>query len=280
MHKTLRQMILGLGTFGTGTALLYLDVNPYLLILTDTVVGIGMLFAAGSLTVDDLHLRRGGVAGDGSPSGTAGTGPEAVKESGGFRLSLGKLGGSLRPSLGRVGTSKEEKEAHANEIDRMLDTALAGESKRLISIAEGRGTATGPAAPAAADVQAAEDPLQAISAAGIAAPFADEATAEEGDEEVSRGPDAVKPRAPPSEEVSPAALEEPEEMRIDAPADVLSLSDGGAGADDLLSALRLEALKEKKRDDTSLLRDLKGVKVSGKQLLEELDSLVRDIRGR
>ena len=133
MHKTLRQMILGLGTFGTGTALLYLDVNPYLLILTDTVVGIGMLFAAGSLTVDDLHLRRGGVAGDGSPSGTAGTGPEAVKESGGFRLSLGKLGGSLKPSLDKVGASKEEKEAHAKEVDLMLDTALAGQSKRLIS---------------------------------------------------------------------------------------------------------------------------------------------------
>ena len=41
MHKIIRQMILGFGTFGTGTALLYLDVNPYLLILTDTVVGSG-----------------------------------------------------------------------------------------------------------------------------------------------------------------------------------------------------------------------------------------------
>ena len=52
------------------------------------------------------------------------------------------------------------------------------------------------------------------------------------------------------------------------------------GADDLLSALRLEAMKEKKRDDTSLLRNLKGMKVTGKQLLEELDSLVREMRGR
>jgi hypothetical protein len=39
-------------------------------------------------------------------------------------------------------------------------------------------------------------------------------------------------------------------------------------------------MKEKKRDDTSLLRDLKGMKVTGKQLLEELDGLVRDLRGR
>jgi hypothetical protein len=39
-------------------------------------------------------------------------------------------------------------------------------------------------------------------------------------------------------------------------------------------------MKEKKKDDTSLVRDLQGVKVTGTQLVEELNSLVRDIRGR
>jgi len=39
-------------------------------------------------------------------------------------------------------------------------------------------------------------------------------------------------------------------------------------------------MREKARDDTSLYRDLKGVRVTGRQLLEELDSLVKEIRER
>ncbi|MDD1663205.1 MAG: hypothetical protein LUQ60_05615, partial [Methanomicrobiales archaeon] len=75
-------------------------------------------------------------------------------------------------------------------------------------------------------------------------------------------------------------LLEAEEAKEEAQVNVLSLADKELGADDLLSALRLESMKEKKRDDTSLLRNLKGVKVTGKQLLDELDSLVKEIRGR
>lgn len=277
MHKIIRQMILGFGTFGTGTALLYLDVNPYLLVLTDTVVGVGMLFAAGSLTMHDLHLKRKGVPKEGPATG-AGTLPaDGTGVSHGIRASLGKLGGSLKPAIGRVNMGKEEKEAHTKEIDKMLDTALIGQSKRLISIAEGQETATGPAATAIETTQQEEDSFQEFSAAGITTPFPDD----EGTEEEGTTPQGtLRPEAPIKREVPPGTLLGPEEAKEEAQVDVLSLADGGLGADDLLSALRREAMKEKKRDDTSLLRDLKGVKVTGKQLLEELDTLVRDIRGR
>jgi hypothetical protein len=264
MHKILRQMILGFGTFGTGTALLYLDVNPYLLVLTDTVVGVGMLFAAGSLTVDDLHLRRKGAPGRGELMDEIGsTAAEKPEASHGLRDSLGKLGGSLRPSMGRLGTGKEEKGARTEEIDRMLDTTLAGQSRRLISIAEGREAASGPAAAAAGTPPQETDLLQEFSAAGMATPF----PAGEGTEDEAAPQEGI-PR--------PGADEAKEEVQ----ANVLSLADRELGADDLLSVLRREAMREKKRDDTSLLRDLRGVKVTGRQLLEELDSLVREMRGR
>ena len=277
MHKTIRQMILGFGTFGTGTALLYLDVNPYLLILTDTVVGIGMLFAAGSLTVEDLHLTRKGTPGGGPAAGAVSPPAGAAEEPHGLLASLGKLGESLRPSPGRPGAGKEGGEVHAEEIDRMLDTALIGESKRLISIAEGRGTSPGPAPTSTEPAAPGRDLLQEVSEAGIATAFPGEEGAEEEGTDLQGG---VKPPAPVMEEVSPAALTEPEEVRGGVQAEILPLGEGGTGADDLLSALRLEAMKEKKKDDTSLLRDLKGVKVSGKELLEELDNLVREIRRR
>ena len=77
---------------------------------------------------------------------------------------------------------------------------------------------------------------------------------------------------------APAAL--PGARGDEAQADAISLGREDLGADDLLSALRLEAMKEKKKDDTSLVRDLKGVKVTGTELVQELDSLVRDMRGR
>ncbi len=277
MHKTIRQMILGFGTFGTGTALLYLDVNPYLLILTDTVVGIGMLFAAGSLTVEDLHLTRKGTPGGGPAAAAVSPPAGAEEEPRGLRASLGKLGGSLRPSVGRPAAGKEDGEAHAKEIDRMLDTALAGESKRLISLAEGRGASPGPAPAAAEPAAPGRDLLQEVSEAGIATTFPEEEGAEEEGTALQVG---AEPRAPAMEEISPAAPAEPGEVKAGAQAEVLPLGEGEAGADDLLSALRLEAMKEKKKDDTSLLRDLKGVKVSGKELIEELDTLVREIRGR
>jgi hypothetical protein len=71
-----------------------------------------------------------------------------------------------------------------------------------------------------------------------------------------------------------------EEERTEPQVDVLKLADGGIGADDLLSALRFEAMKEKKKDDSSLLRDLKGVKVTGRQLLDELDDVLKEMKGR
>jgi hypothetical protein len=272
-------MILGFGTFGTGTALLYLDVNPYLLILTDTVVGVGMLFAAGSLTVNDLHLKRRGLPGEG-PVTEAGSLPaDGTERSHGLRASLGKLGGSLTPAFGMIGKGKEEKEAENKKIDLMLDSALVGQSKRLISIAEGRGgAAPGPAAPALGAPQHEENLLQEFSGAGIPTPFLDdEGTEEEGSTPQQGG---LEPGEPVRKEVSPATLLGPEEGKEEAQVNVLSLADGGLGADDLLSALRLEAMKEKNQDDTSLLRNLKGVKVTGKQLVEELDSLVKQMRGR
>ena len=278
MHKRIRQMILGLGTFGTGTALLYLEVNPYLLILTDTVVGIGMLFAAGSLTMDDLHLKREGVPRTGPPTGVGTLPPDGMEGSPGIRASLGKLRGSLKPAVGRLSMGKEEKETHTKEIDRMLDTALVGQSKRLISIAEGQETALGAAATAIETTQQEEDSLQEFSAAGITTPFPDDDVTEEEGTTLKEG--TPRPKTPTMEEVSPASLRGPGEAKEEAQVDVLSLADGGMGANDLLSALRLEAMKEKKRDDTSLLRDLKGVKVTGRQLLDELDSLVKDMRGR
>ncbi|MDD1665269.1 MAG: hypothetical protein LUQ32_07920, partial [Methanomicrobiales archaeon] len=261
MHKTIRQMILGFGTFGTGTALLYLDVNPYLLILTDTVVGVGMLFAAGSLTVEDLHLSRKGTRGEDAKLDEIRTPVTGrAKESRGLRASLGKLGGSLRPSAGRLGKGKEEKEARTKEIDRMLDAAVVGQPNRLISLAEGRGTATGPAATATGTMQRETDLLEDFSAAGIKTAFPDDEGTEEGE--------TTPPQGTPRREASPAGgsppvpLLETEEGKEEAQVDLLTIADEELGADDLLSALRIEAMREKKRDDSSLLRDLKGVKVT------------------
>jgi hypothetical protein len=170
-----------------------------------------------------------------------------------------------------------EKKAVESEIDQMLDTALGGQSKKLISIAEGQGTAS-PAAPgAAAAAKPGEDLLQGLSRDGIAIPSLEDEGA--GEEESHLPPGSPEPKSP-LKTVAPAPLQEYEEGRGEAAGDVLSLTGGEGGADDLLTALRLEAMKEKKKDDTSLIRDLRGMKVTGKQLLDELDSLVREMRGR
>jgi len=271
-------MILGFGTFGTGTALLYLDVNPYLLVLTDTVVGVGMLFAAGSLTVSDLHLKRKGVPGEGPITKAERLSADGTEGSHGLLASLGKVGGTLKPAIGRLSKGKEEKKAHTKEIDEALDTALVGQSNRLVSIAEGQRPAPGSAGTAVETRKYDEDLLQELSGAGTPTQFLDD---EEMEEEVNAPQQGAQgPGEPVREEVRPANLLEAEEAKEEAQVNVLSLADKELGADDLLSALRLEAMKEKKKDDTSLLRDLKGVKVTGKQLLDELDSLVKEIRGR
>ncbi|HVN65666.1 MAG TPA: hypothetical protein VMT31_03495 [Methanomicrobiales archaeon] len=270
MKKILRQTALGVGTFGTGCALLALSVNPYLLVLADTVVGVGMLFAAGSLSMEDLHPKKGEAAGE-VPAGPARATPETP---GGLRASLGRLA----PSLGRKG--KEEQAAHEKEIDQMLDTTLAAPGKRLISLAEGKRASPAAAAgeASAGTTAGGEDLLEQLSQAEIGSPF--------GEEEEEPGKAGGLPGQAPAA-ATPASLQE-----AGAPLPGLgeigeAAARAGAapepediGADDLLSALRAEAMKEKRRDDTSLVRDLKGVKVTGKQLLEELGSLVKDMRRR
>jgi len=290
MNRILRQTVLGFGTFGTGCALLALSVNPYLLVLTDTVVGVGMLFAAGSVTVNDLPLKRHGTPGD-AAAAVPGGAPEAPEEiPSGLKASLGKLKGSLKSPSAVKG--KEAQEDRVKEIDRMLDTTLAGQSKRLISLAEGQGgapgkAATAPAAAAAAPAQAPaatapgqeDDLLQEFSKTEVGSPFGDAA-------EPAGGPGLPGLAAPAGlaalvQEARPASTALPGGPAEGAPqANAISFGQEDLGADDLLSALRLEALKEKKKDDTSLVRDLRGVKVTGTQLLDELNSLVSDMRGR
>ncbi|HVP25278.1 MAG TPA: hypothetical protein VMS81_04780 [Methanomicrobiales archaeon] len=268
MNDKIRQMILGLGTFGTGTALLYLDVNPLLLILTDTVVGVGMLFAAGSLSVKDLKIRKG-MPGEPGEGAAAASGPVAALEgetpSHGLAASLGRMGGSLKPSF-LSPKPKEEQKAEEEKIDLMLDSALVGQSRRIISLAEGQGGAGGAITATAGTAAAEPDPLQELTGADIPTQLLEEVSPEEEDIPVPGGGAAAFPKPG----------EEPAEPR----ADVLNLSDGGIGADDLLTALRAEATKEKKKDDSSLLRNLKGVKVTGRQLLDELDGVLKQMKGR
>jgi hypothetical protein len=178
-----------------------------------------------------------------------------------------------------IGKGKEEKEAEKKKIDLMLDSALVGQSRRIISLAEGqRGPPAAGAAGAEAPVQT-QDLLQDFSASDISMQLLEDASAEE--DLSAPGEMPVKPGLKVPDEVKTGPLSQQEEEEgVEPQVDALSLADEGLGADDLFSALKFEALREKKKDDSSLLRDLKGVKVTGKQLLEELDSLVREIRGR
>jgi hypothetical protein len=282
MNERIRQMILGLGTFGTGTALLYLDVNPLLLILTDTVVGVGMLFAAGSISMGDLHIPRKGTPGGVPGTATAGpaTSSEGMEAPHGILASLGKMGGSLKPTIGMIREGRHGKEAEKKKIDLMLDSALVGQSRRIISLAEGQG---GSAAALAASVGAPvpeQDPFGDLSGTDIPTQLLEEVSPEE---ELSvPGETSTGPAIPAPGELPSVSLPQPgeEEERAEPRVDVLKLADGGIGADDLLSALRLEATKEKKKDDSSLIRDLKGVKVTGRQLLDELDTVLKEMKGR
>ncbi|HTY51940.1 MAG TPA: hypothetical protein VMB35_01945 [Methanomicrobiales archaeon] len=288
MNERIRQMILGLGTFGTGTALLYTGMNPVLLVLTDTVVGIGMLFAAGSLKMEDLRIRSAASAREVVQAGTV---PEAP---GGLRASLGRMR-SLRPSRGAAGEPAEAvAEAEKEKIDLMLDSALVGQSRKIISLAEGRPKAVTPVQPAAKASPAGAKPAPgAVQGEGQDNPFDDltgvdipaQLLEEVSGEETAGAAGALAPVAgtPGPGDLQAAAFpqpgEEPEPV-VEPPVNVLTLADGGLGADDLLSALRAEAMREKRRDDTSLLRDLKGVRVSGKQLLDELGDVLHEMRGR
>jgi hypothetical protein len=288
MNERIRQMILGLGTFGTGTALLYTGMNPVLLVLTDTVVGIGMLFAAGSLKMEDLRIRSAASAGEAVP---AGTGAEAP---GGLRASLGRMRGLRQSKWTPEPPAGEAAEAEKEKIDLMLDSALVGQSRRIISLAEGRPKAVPPVQPAAkaspatgmpasgaAQGEGQDNPFDDLTGVDIPAQLLEEV----GGEETAGAAGALAPvaGAPGPGELQAAAFpqpgEEPEPV-AEPPVNVLTLADGGMGADDLLSALRAEAMREKRRDDTSLLRDLKGVRVSGKQLLDELGDVLHEMRGR
>ncbi len=282
MNERIRQMILGLGTFGTGTALLYLDVNPLLLILTDTVVGVGMLFAAGSIHMGDLHIPRKGAPGRGAatPDAVAAAMSDVAQAPRGIRASLGSLGGTLKPALGVLGKGKEEKEAEQKKIDLMLDSALVGQSRRIISLAEGQVASPAAVGTAAVGIPAQEqDPFEDLSGTDIPTQLLEEVSPEE--EEPLPSGASTEPGIPVPEEIQSASLPQPDEDdRAEPRADVLELADGGIGADDLLSTLRAEAMKEKKKDDSSLVRDLKGVKVTGRGLLDELDTVVKEMKGR
>jgi hypothetical protein len=287
MNERIRQMVLGLGTFGTGTALLFLNVNPLLLVLTDSVVGVGMLFAAGSITKDDFRIPQKTVsaAGESAATGAPPATPAGEeKPPKGLMASLGKMGGALKPSFVK---GKKEQEEEQEKIDLMLDSALVGQSRRIINLAEGGAAA--PAATPAALSAALASPGQAGDALGeegtdIPTQLLEEVTGEDEEEQVAAGLAPGRPALlgaggfPAVPAVAPGQFTGEEQG--DGRADVLQLTDGGLGADDLLSALRLEAMREKKKDDTSLLRNLKGVKVTGRELLDELGTVVREIRGR
>ena len=280
MNERIRQMILGLGTFGTGTALLYLDVNPLLLILTDAVVGAGMLFAAGSITMEDLRPSGGRVpegGGQGAAAPVPAPGMEGTAASRGLLASLGKMGGAF----GRLGRQKEEKEAEKQKIDLMLDSAVVGgQSRRILSLAEGQAALSGASSPAITVPAPDQDPFQDTSPTDIPAQLLEEVSPDENAPEAltetAAGPATRLPDGARSITFPRPGEEEKAEPQVD----VLRLADGGVGADDLLAALRLEAMKDRKQDDSSLLRNLKGMKFTGRQLLDELDDIVKMLKRR
>jgi hypothetical protein len=74
-------------------------------------------------------------------------------------------------------------------------------------------------------------------------------------------PQAVKPPA------SPGDLE------------MISFATGSGGSmDDLMAALKEESVRVKRRDDSNLLRGMKGVTVQGMELVDELTALLKNLR--
>jgi len=74
-------------------------------------------------------------------------------------------------------------------------------------------------------------------------------------------PQAVKPPA------SPGDLE------------MISFAAGSGGSmDDLMAALKEESVRVKRRDDSNLLRGMKGVTVQGMELVDELTALLKNLR--
>jgi hypothetical protein len=61
--------------------------------------------------------------------------------------------------------------------------------------------------------------------------------------------------------------------------EMISFTDEPGGSmDDLMAALKADAVHVRKRDDNSLLRDMKGVTVRGKELVDELTALLKKLR--
>ncbi|RXE55285.1 hypothetical protein ABH15_10920 [Methanoculleus taiwanensis] len=79
-----------------------------------------------------------------------------------------------------------------------------------------------------------------------------------------------EPEEPDEEEVEEE--EEPEDF------DMVSFASGGLADDDLLAELKSDVKKRKAVEDVSLLRDLKGMKFSGKELADEMEDLLRAMR--
>ncbi len=77
---------------------------------------------------------------------------------------------------------------------------------------------------------------------------------------------------PEETEEEEAEEEEPENF------DMVSFASGGLADDDLLAELKSDVKKRKVVEDVSLLRDLKGMKFSGKELAGEMEELLRAMR--
>jgi hypothetical protein len=60
---------------------------------------------------------------------------------------------------------------------------------------------------------------------------------------------------------------------------MISFATGSCGSmDDLLAALKEESVRVKRRDDSNLLRGMKGVTVQGMELVDELTALLKNLR--
>jgi hypothetical protein len=61
--------------------------------------------------------------------------------------------------------------------------------------------------------------------------------------------------------------------------EMISFATGTGGSmDELLASLKEESVRVKKRDDSNLLRGMKGVTIPGKDLVDELTTLLKNLR--